>query len=87
VVRETVLAPVEAPVFPETGFCVCAEAKLAAARTRIAKDRFFTVFSISGGDKNYLILIIFVDVLPNEKNKKGWPFSNIRKTLTPEDRG
>ena len=53
----------------------------------MAKDTFFTVFSISGGDKNYLIFIIFVDALPNEKNKKGWPFSNIRETLTTEDTG
>jgi len=38
----------------------------------MARNRFFTVFSISGGDKNYLILlIIFVDMPWNEKNKKG----------------
>jgi hypothetical protein len=70
VVRETVLA-VGAPAFPETEFCVWAEARFAAARTRMVKDRFFTGFSISGGDKNYLIVIIFVDVAWNGKNKKG----------------
>jgi hypothetical protein len=76
VVRETVLAAagaaVRAAVVPEAGLCVCADAILAVAQTRMARNRFFTVFSISGGDKNYLILlIIFVDMPRNEKNNKG----------------
>jgi hypothetical protein len=72
VVRETVLALAAVNVVPEAALCVCADAILAVAQTRMARNRFFTVFSISGGDKNYLILwIIFVDMPPNEKNKKG----------------
>jgi hypothetical protein len=72
VVRETVLAVAGVTAVPEKGLCVCADAILAVAETRMASKRFFTVFSISGGDKNYLIFwIIFVDVPRNEKNKKG----------------
>jgi hypothetical protein len=71
VVRETVLAVVDAAALREAGLWICADARLAAAKTKMAKDRFFTGFSISGGDKNYLIfVIIFVDVPWNEKNKK-----------------
>jgi hypothetical protein len=72
VVRETVLALAGVNVVPEAVLCVCADAILAMAKTRMAGKKFFTVFSISGGDKNYSILwIIFVDMPRNEKNKKG----------------
>jgi len=40
VVRETVVADVDAVVVAETGVCVCADAKTAAKR--MARDSFFT---------------------------------------------
>jgi hypothetical protein len=71
VVRETVLALEGTRLFEEAAPCVCA-ARLAAAITTIAKEKFFTRFSISGGDKNCLIfLLIFVDMPAIEKNRKG----------------
>jgi hypothetical protein len=51
VVRETVLAVVGVLEGAGTDVCVCAKARVATKTTR-AKDRFFTGFSISGGDKN-----------------------------------
>jgi hypothetical protein len=72
VVRETVLALERTRLFEEAAVCVCAAARLAAAITTITKEKFFTRFSISGGDKNCLIfLLIFVDTPANEKNRKG----------------
>ena len=48
VVRETVLALAGIPVIAETELWVCADATLIAPQTRMARDRFFTVFSIWG---------------------------------------
>jgi hypothetical protein len=46
VVRDTVVAVVSAPVFAGTEVCVCAAARVAAAKTKMARDRFFTGLSV-----------------------------------------
>ena len=73
VVRDTVVALVETLAF--AGLEVCGDASVAANRM-VARHRFFTDVLDLGETKNYLIFSIFVDVLRNEKNRKGWHFGN-----------
>jgi hypothetical protein len=64
-VRDTVGA------FAEAVVCICANDSVAIANTQIAKESFFTEFSIWGNKNRLICLIIFVDVARNTKNRKG----------------
>ena len=71
VVRETVVAGAGvAEVVAGAADWVCADAT-AAAKKRMARDRFFTQFSIRGKTQGFLIIYMLRDTEANEKNKKG----------------
>jgi hypothetical protein len=46
----------------------------------MATDSFLTVFSNLGEIETFLILYMVRDVTLNEKNEKGWAFSNTEPT-------
>src|SRR5271165_444978 len=73
-VRDTVGADTVAVVV-DAGLAVCADAS-AAAKTRMNRDRGFTLVLDLGEIESFLIFSIVWDTAQNAKNRKGCDFGN-----------